>query len=284
MKKTSVIVLVKNRKRHLRNLLRGIHRLNASAVETVIVHMNEAAQPPPDFFTGKYTTAEVWNSTAQLPLAEARNQGAKTARGDRLIFLDVDCIPAKNALTDYSRAFDVAPDAIAMGAVYYLSTQLPESWDESDLVIQGRPHPVRTYPETGMLQPTEDYHLFWSLNFGLRKSVWDEISGFDERFQGYGAEDTDFSFSAKERGVCLAWLGGGTVFHQYPDQYSPPLQHFKDIVRNAEVFYHKRHWWPMENWLQQFAAAGYIEWSSAASTIGILLEPTDDAIAAAHRA
>ncbi len=287
MEKISIIVLIKNRTRHLRHLLLGVQRLSPPPegfdIETVVVHMNETAQPPPDFFTGHYVTTEVHTSATKLPLAQARNQGAQTAAGDRLIFLDVDCIPAARLVADYHPAFEAAPNAIAMGGVYYLPAPLPDGWDAADLRRQGRPHPARTYPEAGTLQPTRDYHLFWSLNFGLRRSVWEQIGGFDERFQGYGAEDTDFAFSAQEKGVRVAWLGGGTAFHQYHDQYAPPLQHFHDVLRNAAVFYRKRQWWPMEKWLQQFVEAGYIEWSQTASTIRVVAEPTDEAIAAARQ-
>ncbi|MFE4108596.1 glycosyltransferase family 2 protein [Almyronema epifaneia] len=287
MEKISVIVLVKNRQDHLRNLLIGLQRLNAlrkeAAIETVIVHMNEQPQPPPDFFTGAYTTTEIHSITTLLPLAQARNQGAKVAKGDRLIFLDVDCIPAGDFLTDYEQAFASVADAILMGTVYYLKTALPPDWSKTDLVAQGQPHPARLYLPAGVLQFTHDYHLFWSLNFGLHKAVWHQIGGFDESFQGYGAEDTDFAFVAKAQGVPLAWLGGGTAFHQYHPSYSPPLQHFYDILRNAQVFHCKWQWWPMAKWLQQFVDAGYIEWSPAAATIGLVAEPSKQAIAAARQ-
>lgn len=218
--------------------------------------MNESVEPAPALFTGEYIATEIHNAATKLPLAQARNQGAKVASGEWFIFLDVDCIPVGGFLEDYQRAFCEAPKAIAMGQVYYLPMTLPEAWETADLMAQGRSHPARAYPEVGTVQPTRDYHLFWSLNFGLSQTVWHEIGGFDERFQGYGAEDTDFSFSAKEKGIDLVWLGGGTAFHQHHDQYSPPLQHFHDIVRNATLFYQKRQWWPMEKWLQQFVEAG----------------------------
>lgn len=277
----SIVVLVKNRERNLRNLLLGIHRLDYSSLETIVVHMNEPLQPPPDFFAGKYTAIEIQNPETQLPLTQARNQGAKIARGDHLIFLDVDCIPAGKFLADYSRAFDKVPQAVVTGTVYYLDNPVPENWQEADLIKQGGLHPLRLYPETGTLQLNSDYHLFWSLNFGLSNSVWDKIGGFDERFQGYGAEDTDFAFSAKEKGVELAWLGGGTVFHQPHDLYDPPLQYFGDIIQNSELFYQKWQWWPMKYWLQQFVDAGYIQWSPVDPTITVVLEPTEEMIAAA---
>ena len=40
--------------------------------------------------------------------------------------------------------------------------------------------------------------LFWSLNFAVRRTVWDELGGFDEGFGGYGGEYTDLAFTARQ--------------------------------------------------------------------------------------
>ncbi|MGB3139124.1 MAG: glycosyltransferase family A protein [Nodosilinea sp.] len=284
MEDVSIVVLVKNRQRHLRNLLRGMQRLTYPASEVVVVHMNEAEQPRPIFFTSRYVSAQVEHPTSPLPLAQARNRGACLAQGKNLIFLDVDCIPSARLVADYWAALAKAPAAIAMGAVYYLSIPLSNDWDETALVANSRPHSARTYLQPGALRFTQDYHLFWSLNFAVSKAVFcDQIGGFDEAFCGYGAEDTDFAMTAQAAGVPLAWAGCCSAFHQYHDHYLPPLQHFHDILRNATVFHRKWGWWPMEKWLGQFVQAGYICWSTTAKQIEVVAAPTAEAIAAARQ-
>ena len=63
-----------------------------------------------------------------------------------------------------------------------------------------------------------DQTNIWGGVFAIPKSLWDEIGGFDERFQGYGAEDQGFL-------VCASTLGGekaripGRAFHlDHPEQ------------------------------------------------------------------
>ncbi|MDB9526752.1 glycosyltransferase family 2 protein [Oscillatoria sp. CS-180] len=279
----AIVVLVKNRQRHLVNLLRGVQQSTQSPTEVVVVHMNEPIQAPPDFFQGTYVGTMVHNSATALPLAAARNHGAVTAQGEHLIFLDVDCIPAPDLVKGYQTALTQRPEAIAMGGVCYLPRSLPETWQYDDLRQWGQPHPARMYPAPDQLVPTDDYPLFWSLSFALMRSTWETIGGFDEQFQGYGAEDTDFAFAAKAADVPLVWAGGAEAYHQHHPHYSPPLQHFHDIVKNATAFYHKWGWWPMEKWLQQFVEAGYIHWTAIADRIDIIAPPSAAAVMAARQ-
>ncbi|WP_300342830.1 galactosyltransferase-related protein [Nesterenkonia sp.] len=48
-------------------------------------------------------------------------------------------------------------------------------------------------PPPGEIRCTDDYELFWSLSFAVRREVFDQIGGFDAGYTGYGAEDTDFA-------------------------------------------------------------------------------------------
>lgn len=71
----------------------------------------------------------------------------------------------------------------------------------------------------------ESVSLVWCGVFAIPRSLFDEISGFDERFQGYGSEDKGFL-------VCASTLGGekmrlpGDAYH---------LDHPEDDSRTNEV-------------------------------------------------
>ena len=97
----------------------------------------------------------------------------------------------------------------------------------------------------------------------------------------YGAEDTDFGFRADAAGIDLRFVGGTGAFHQYHEVYSPPLQHFDDIVRNARLFHAKWRKWPMQGWLEAFSAAKLIA-CACAQSITVLRRPDDVDFAAAR--
>jgi len=119
--------------------------------------------------------------------------------------------------------------------------------------------------------------LFWSLNFGCSKATYSKIGGFDEDFSGYGAEDTDFAFSANKNGVDFKTIDA-LAYHQYHPSYDPPVNHIESIVENATRFKAKWGLWPMEGWLRKFCEMGYTSFISG--QINLLKLPTTDEISA----
>lgn len=252
--RVSVVTLNKGRRPHLLRLLEGLGR-GAPPDECVVIEMGEdegelPAQPFP--------IRRVVLAREGLPLAASRNAGRATASGEHLLYLDVDCIPAANLVTVMARAI-AEHDALICGPIRYLPAgAVQDGWTEADLLRAGQLHPARSFPESGVA-PVENAGLFWSLGFAIRAATFDRIGGFDESFTGYGAEDTDFAFRAREAGVPLLFAGGTCAFHQHHVGYDPPLQHFDDIVANARRFRARHGFWPMDGWLDAFAELGLIE-------------------------
>jgi GT2 family glycosyltransferase len=154
-----------------------------------------------------------------------------------------------------------------------------QAWTETELLASGRPHSARDFPESGAREEANP-GLFWSLAFAIRRGRFGALGGFDERFEGYGAEDTDLGFRAAKAGLPLVFVGGAIACHQYHESYEPPVQHVRDIVRNAQLFHDRWGRWPMEGWLKAFDRIGLVEWRSDALALRRL--PTSDDFAAAR--
>ncbi|MEO7421924.1 MAG: galactosyltransferase-related protein [Ornithinibacter sp.] len=203
---------------------------------------------------------------SHLPLARARNVGvseAVAAGCERLVLLDVDCIPSAGLVDRYCEVLgsvstqdDGAPRVLC-GEVAYLPL-LPEGMKPSDPDRLGtaRPHPARPVLATDAIQVEQDVTRFWSLSFAMTVPDWCTVGGFDEAYVGYGGEDTDYGQRLRSAGGQMLWVGGAGAFHQYHPVRFPPVQHLEDIVRNANLFAQRWGWWPMEGWLAEFAGAG----------------------------
>ncbi len=251
----SVLTIVKNRPSHLVQLVEGLRRSVVQPDELIIVDM--ASEPPVTAEGTPFPVQILRLDRPGLPLAAARNAAAQAAIGTRLLFLDVDCIPMGNLTAAIAQCL-TDRDALVCAEVLYLAPgDARGEWEEADLMIRAAGHPVRQFPAQG-LRREENAGLFWSLVFGIRRQAFFDLSGFDEEFIGYGAEDTDFGFRAREAGLPLLFMGGTGAFHQYHDVFDPPLQHLDDIIRNARLFRNRWKIWPMAGWLDAFERAGLI--------------------------
>jgi GT2 family glycosyltransferase len=274
MQPFSLLIIVKNRRSHLENVLRALPASTVQPAEVIIVHMNEE---PYGIDSSANISQYQCTSDEPLPLAAARNMAASKATTDTLIFLDVDCIPAPDCFA--TLLTDLSSWQLSMVDPRYL--QQPVGADDlrfAALAEDGRANPARNGIVYG---PSDRYELFWSLGFAIQAADFKAIGGFDEAYVGYGGEDTDFAFSARRAGVSFGF-SKAVVYHQNHDSYDPPLNWLTDIVTNANQFHAKWGIWPMDGWLKQFEAMGYVDWQP--DTLQLRTLPSAEAIEACRRA
>ena len=257
MNSISVCTIYAKRKSHLRNLVRGLIESADYPKELVIVCMNDRLpQLPPTPF--KIITANVESTSTTLPLAAARNKAAAIATGNKLIFLDVDCIGDRNLIKIFDEHLE-QEEALYSGSVRYLKQDWQQNnWTIESLDQYSSVHELQGKVPDDLQKIAHPYELFWSLNFGISQQAFNHLGGFDEGYKGYGGEDTDFAFTARSHQL-PCYKVGAVAYHQYHPTFSPPLNHLADIVSNARVFYHKWGVLPMEKWLRQFVDLGYIK-------------------------
>lgn len=255
MNHISVCTIYAKRKTHLQNLVKGLIRSQLHPDELVIVCMNDRLpELPKTPFVIR--TASINTDNSYLPLAVARNKAAAIATGEKLIFLDVDCISDRHLITTFNYHLQ-QEDALYAGSVRYLHSCWRTEWTEETLLSQSAPNKLQGKPITGNHKTLHPYELFWSLCFGIKKQTFNQLGGFDPAYIGYGAEDTDFAYQGRSHNLPCYKISA-LAYHQFHPSYSPPLNHLAEIVSNAGVFYRKWHILPMEKWLKQFADMGYI--------------------------
>ena len=263
-RRTAVVTIAHGRHEHLRGQGWGLLRQTQPPDLYVVVAMGDREigavvhEQHPDA-----VTVDVSAATADLPLAEARNEGARTAIGagaEMLVFLDVDCIPEPSTVARYTEVLESADGGrplVACGEVRYLPpVDHPREYRGPGLRERAEPHPARPTPANGTVLMGGDVRLFWSLSFAVTAGHWQALGGFDEAYTGYGAEDTDFGQRLAAAQGALCWVGGATAYHQHHPTQVPPVGHLASIVRNANVFHEQWGWFPMEGWLAEFRARG----------------------------
>lgn len=264
--RTAVITVAHGRHGHLRNQQRALMLSATAPDDYIVVGMDDpqvSSWLPVD--TVPTTVRNIESQGLGLPIAAARNHGAREAieRGaELLVFLDVDCIPDFGLVDGYRRAAErfAGRHVVWCGPVAYLPPPPDAGYDLDVIDVGTRPHPARPAPDPGdILIDSTGHLLFWSLSFATTTQSWQKIGGFDEAYVGYGAEDTDFGQRAAREHIDIGWVGGARAYHQYHSVSDPPIEHVRDIVQNANLFWSRWGFWPMTGWLDAFAALGLVE-------------------------
>ena len=251
----SICTLAKGRGDHLSNLVRGLNAQSRQPDELVIAVMQDSAYDLPDT---AFPVRQIIAGSGGIPLAAARNAAARAATSDRLIFLDVDCIPEPDFVVDYAGHLD-ANDVLLMGEVLYLpSGATAGGIDFARFAEAGVKHSERAGPPVEPLGECTDYRCFWSLNFAMRRTTFLAVGGFDEGYVGYGGEDTDFGRTVVEAGVPIHWVRGARAYHQYHPHHMPPVHHVDSVIANAARFRDKWGHFTMEHWLRAFTLMGLV--------------------------
>ena len=130
--------------------------------------------------------------------AAARNLGADAATGDRLLFLDAECVPAPGWAAALAGCLD--EHELAGGPVELSTLEPPSALERFDL--RWRLHQERHVTEGG-----------WSGggNLGVRREAFERLGGFDLWYRA--GDDVDFCIRAAGAGMTLGWCPGARVSH-----------------------------------------------------------------------
>ncbi len=160
-------------------------------------------------------------------LSRARNLGARQADHPVLAFLDSDMLPEADWLVAHARWHHVASDLLTLGfrthvsvAGITASTIRDREGTLGDL-FHGRSSERPEWIEMHMAR-TDDltshdddiFRVVTCGNFGISRELFQQVGGFDESFDRWGMEDTEFGYRAYARGAPLVPVRDAFCWHQ----------------------------------------------------------------------
>jgi GT2 family glycosyltransferase len=122
--------------------------------------------------------------------AVARNRAAAAATGDVLVFIDSDVVPARGVLEQFRSLFREHPDVAAVFGAY------DEQPGDGGFMSQYR-NLAHSYFHQ---QSNREARTFWAGLGAIRRAVFDEVGGFDERFSRPCVEDIELGYRVSSAG------------------------------------------------------------------------------------
>ena len=159
--------------------------------------------------------------------AAARNAGAAIASGEFLAFTDDDCRPAPDWLACLAALLAGTPDELVGGPIVNDLTENPFS-TASDLLLD---YLYRHYSHDG----TGPAFLA-TCNLAMRRSHFDEIGRFDERFPIAAGEDREFCDRWRYSGRRIRFASGAVVHHAHSMEWRGFMRQHFNYGRGAWYF------------------------------------------------
>lgn len=158
----------------------------------------------------------IWHEDLGFRVAAIRNRAAAASRGAYLIFVDGDCVPMRNFVARHRTlaepGWSVAGNRLLLSEGFthrVLDEQLPiHRWSLADWIAARRRGDInRALPllhlPLGSLRKLGGRR--WPRLRGCNMGVWRvdlaRVNGFDESFQGWGFEDSDFAVRLINAGI-----------------------------------------------------------------------------------
>lgn len=144
--------------------------------------------------------------------ARARNRGIELAQGDVVVFLDDDVAGAPDLLAQHAAFHDELddPQRALLGRVDWhpdLKVTRFMKW----LDASGLQFAFDAGLEEGEVD--EPYLVFYMANISIRRSMLDDVGGFDERFPNPAYEDYELGWRLVQRGLRLTYRPQARAFH-----------------------------------------------------------------------
>lgn len=209
-------------KHSLRTCLESLLRLQPRPVEILLVSDGRFVTLPDTVDTSRITPLST--GTPSGP-AVARNLGAVQASGDILLFIDSDIQVPEDLVAGVQRKFEEHPEAAALFGSYDAAPS------QSNFLSQYRNLLHHYVHQTGQ----EAAFTFWSGCGAIRRSVFQEIGGFDGlKYAKPSIEDIELGYRLRKAGYSIRLCKDVQVKH---------LKRWEaDSMLRADFFYRAMPW------------------------------------------
>lgn len=232
----AVVVVTYNSARDIGACLRAVGKSACVAAVTTVVVDNASGDGTAYQVAGAFPEVRLISNEQNLYYAAACNQGAAAGAGEYVLLLNPDVQVAEDALQKLFEYLEGNPDVAAVapkliwpdGTIQQSVRRFPTYttlWFEMTGLSRFFPrHPVfgrwrmnlkHTYAPTDVDQPMASCLL-------VRRTVWDNLGGFDEQFPMF-FNDVDFCYRIKKAGGRIMYFPKALAVHRMGGSVRPAM-------------------------------------------------------------
>jgi len=195
----SLIIPVRNGGEKFKQCLASVRQTDPAPLEIIVVDGGtDDSERFAEAAGAKVMTIPVANGPAH-----ARNLGGRAAKGDLLFFIDADVVIASNAIDQIAAAFMQDADLTALIGSY------DDAPAETNFLSQYRNLFHHYVHQTG----NEEASTFWGACGAVRREIFLNAGGFDEKYRQPCIEDIELGYRLKRAGHRIRLLKTLQVKH-----------------------------------------------------------------------
>lgn len=245
----SLVVASFNQPRGLRLVFEGVLALRDTPDEFLVADdgsESDIAESVREFSRKmQFPVHFLWQENRGFRKAKALNNSLRRAKGDLVLFLDGDTVPHVDWLTEHVRALEAGAD-YATGGYVYLDMAHAEA-----LVAGARPEQFLTKAERRRLRRihrrnrwhrvvrTSDKPKILGGNWSATRTALRNVNGFDERYEGFGKEDSDIRNRLNSAGLHGVSLWNRAFVYHCPHELDPRRLFPSDARRAPDREYYE---------------------------------------------
>jgi len=226
--KISIVIPVYNSHRVVRRQIKYFRRLDLPD-DIEIIFMDDGSDPPLEFPNHRLRNFNIYptGNTRPWTQPDAKNLGAKIARGEFLFITDIDHILTKDAI---DAVYNFSGDKMRFTRSFAILNNHGEIIKEPE-VLFGYGLSRNRYKKRGL-------HITYHVNtFAMRKRIFEEIDGYHPKCSQIGKHDIydDNHLYGKYRRYCKAGKCRpeelGPEIHVFPASVQDPKRLFHNLER-----------------------------------------------------
>ncbi len=242
--KLSVVILNYNVRYFLEQCLISVQKAIENCEAEIIVVDNDSKDGSCEMVKTLFPAVTLIENKTNVGFSKANNQAVAVAKGEYVCILNPDTAVSEDSFTEAIKYSEKTNNIGALGVYLMDGTGnfLPES-------KRNLPTPkVSLLKLLGFTQKYYANHLLENSSgkaevlvgayMLLKRSVYNEVGGFDEDYFMYG-EDIDLSYKITKAGYQNHYLGNTTVLHYKGESTQKNAVYFERFYGAMQIFYKK---------------------------------------------